>query len=135
MGQPALAPRQVRAPPKPFCPCRPLVRPVEPVARRTVPALALALLAVAWPAAAEPEPLPDPCGLRTCTVLGAPAGQSAEDVLQHGCAVWDISMPDSSQPVWESVVLDPDGCIREFLRRTLGWPPLAGTDGAVLMSL
>jgi hypothetical protein len=97
----------------------------------------LALLAVALPAAAEGDP----------SMLGIPVGPDVQDCLTPdlecpataaesfatssldaaegvACQAWELNTPDSSQPVWDAVILDPDGCIRSFLRRTLGWPPI-----------
>ena len=109
----------------------------------------LALLAVALPAVAEVA-LPavaegDP------SAFGIPLGPDVQECLDPdlecpatsaessssfamarldataglACQAWEINTPDANQPIWDTVILDPDGCIQSFIRRTLGWPPLS----------
>ena len=97
----------------------------------------LALLAVALPAAAEGDPsafgipLPD---VQDCldpdldcsaTSAGSSLAMSRLDVADGvACQAWELNTPDANQPIWDAVILDPDGCISSFIRRTLGWPPI-----------
>ena len=117
--------------------------------RRLLLTALLAALAVAPPAAAEGDPafgLPsgtDPgclpsdlsCAgpLDACDdLLGPCPAESQAAALGFGdstegmdsadgtaCRPWDLNMPDTNQSIWETFTLDPDGCLRSFLRRTL----------------
>jgi hypothetical protein len=126
------------------------------MARRLLLTALVAVLAVALPAAADEEPaasepfsetvgcLPlDPCSTAlpvvecetwdlecnlaaTCDGLApCPAEEELEDDGST-CSAFDLNLPNSNQPVADTLVLDPDGCLRNFIRRTLGLPP---TDG------
>jgi hypothetical protein len=97
-----------------------------------------AVVAIAWPATAAPlapavPAVPDPATLDaicldTCSaafVYSSPVGAAlspAVATLQCEFIGWD--MPSSDIPVTDLVRVDPDGCLRAFLHRTLGWPPL-----------
>lgn len=56
-----------------------------------------------------------------CPAESASAGEASEETDLTGCRVYTL---DASQGNLQGLVLDPDGCLREFLRRTLGWPPM-----------
>lgn len=99
----------------------------------------LALLAVALPAAAEGDP----------PAFGIPVGPDRLECLDpdlvcdevegtlppsevataegFACRAWDFNMPDNNQPLMDTIIADPDGCVRSFVRRTLGWPPIEST--------
>ena len=55
--------------------------------------------------------------------------------LGPGCRPWDLNMPDSNQSLAETLILDPEGCIQSFLRRTLGWPPTEAAEVGDLSEL
>ena len=69
----------------------------------------------------------DACGMDPGSCI-ADAEDSASMALTPSpdgttCRAWDLNMPDANQPLTEMFMLDPEGCIQSFLRRTLGWPP------------
>lgn len=102
------------------------------MSRRTLPALVVAVLAVAWPAAAQGvvpgEPAPEakgdvPLDLMASFQSAAVATQLwlLENALgafelsgaSHGsCAPYRLTMPGPNTPVTDAFVLDPNGCIR-----------------------
>jgi hypothetical protein len=113
------------------------------VRRFLLTALAV-VLAVALPASAEgpaSEPRLDPA---SCPPLDATC---LDGLAVPTCDPWDLICPaesasspetsgetgltgcrpysmDLSQGSLQGLIVDPDGCIYEFLRRTLGWPPV-----------
>lgn len=116
--------------------------------RRLLLTALLTLLAVAPPAAAEEDPAPsgipagpgmgsclpsdlacaheeasamcDPLSMACPVEADALSVDSAHvESTESACQAVDMNMPGTGQPV----ILDPDGCIRSFIRRTLGWPP------------
>ena len=112
--------------------------------RRLLLTALLATLAVALPAAAEGDPAaPESppgsdapacqpsdlfCGL-ALNLYGVPT--VGEEFQGHSdtrddsaCRAWSMNWPDGNRPVTDTVIVDPDGCLRSFVRRTLGWPPL-----------
>jgi hypothetical protein len=108
--------------------------------RRLLLTAFLATLAVALPAAAEEDPsafgIPIGSDAQDCLTpdlacLGEADGSSAASEAESGegfaCRAWDLNMPDNNQPLMDTLILDPDGCVRSFIRRTLGWPPIEWT--------
>ncbi|MEA3137146.1 MAG: hypothetical protein QOJ26_483 [Thermoplasmata archaeon] len=112
--------------------------------RRLLLIALVATLAVALPAAADedppasdPGPASEPCqpldlsciqpaeavqcdeGMASCSVdLGVlPSTGSQQDT----CPVYDLNMQPNTPT--GLIVLDPGGCLRAYIRRTLGWPP------------
>ena len=116
---------------------------------RRLPSIALlAVLAVALPAAAEEdpgasEPGSDPASECLpldpfCTVL-APVAEceaweldcnlaeapSLEDAAPSSvCRAVEYNSLAENRPLWETVVVDPDGCLVEWVKRSLGIPPI-----------
>lgn len=129
--------------------------------RRLLLTALLAALAVALPVAAEEDPafgLPsgsDPAGclssdlscvgpLDVCDpLLGSCWGgesQSASLSAMHvaesmECRPWDLNTPSTNTSIWETLIVDPDGCIRSFVRRTLDRLPPFATDSAIASPL
>ena len=114
--------------------------------RRLLLTALLAALAVALPAAAEADPAFGPptgsdpsgclpsnlfCGLDLCSGALDPCAlddPSASFSLYQAvggavdeptCRAWDVNMPDAEQSIWETVTVDPEGCIRRYVWETL----------------
>lgn len=114
--------------------------------RRFLLTVLLSVLAIALPASAQEtsvsEPaagsaaqgcplsdlacLPDPDS--ACDALeGCPPGDSdlvLASALYGGggggsCRPWDMNLPDDSQPIEETLILDPDGCTRDCVREII----------------
>jgi hypothetical protein len=124
--------------------------------RRLLLTALVATLAVALPAAADEDPaasappeqavgpacqpfdlscLPGPdldvvecdSSLTTCSpdTSGLPEPGDDEGLAEQ-CKAYEFTMPGDG-PMTQIVVIDPEGCIRNYIRRTLGWPP-SGQD-------
>jgi hypothetical protein len=80
------------------------------VAMSCAGAAADACVAQAWSCAAD-------------AVETSSAWAAARSLEGPACRSWDLNTPDANQPLTETFILDPEGCLQSFLRRTLGWPP------------
>jgi hypothetical protein len=113
--------------------------------RRLLSIALLAVLAVALPAAAEEDPaasepgldpadcpplepcttsLPDACEAwdLECNLAEAPSLEDATP--SSACRAVEYNSPTENGPVWEMVVVDPEGCLMEWVKRSLGIPPI-----------
>jgi hypothetical protein len=39
------------------------------------------------------------------------------------CRPYRVTQPGDNTPITDALAVDPDGCMRASLRRTVGWPP------------
>ena len=112
--------------------------------RRLLWAALATMLAVALPAAADEaspsDPSSDPLS-SACSSLAASLCASTAFAVAPGyeggeegaCEAWEINTPGSGAPLTETLVVDPDGCIRGVVRRILDWPPVeTHVDGRIL---
>lgn len=113
--------------------------------RRLLLTALLATLAVALPAAAEEDPVfglasgSDPWGclpsdlscLGAADACDAWLGSCSSDGSQSAsfgplqtadslaCRAWSLNWPDNNQPLLDTFVFDPDGCLRRLVWRTV----------------
>ena len=95
------------------------------VVLRSVPLLLAALTLFAIPASAQEVPADD-AGPSACSVYdwNLPGEKPGLDPLHED--VDEMALKVGTWAVGAVVnmfIVDPDGCIRSFIRRTLGWPP------------
>jgi hypothetical protein len=82
----------------------------------------------------DPTSPPDPFAVMAFSVSVANAASwlvGAEIGLAgHArCRPYSVTVPGPNTPVTEAVAVDPDGCLRDCLQRTIGWSDQAEAAG------
>lgn len=70
-------------------------------------------------------------GLHGISIGGSDGGEATAS-----CRVYDLTMPGQNTPLDQAFTLDPEGClrgyVRDYLRQALGWaPPVAESSPAL----
>lgn len=70
-----------------------------------------------------------------CNLEQAPSVEETRE--STSCRAFEYNSISQNQPVWETLVVDPDGCLKAWAKRTLGIPPVeaAVEDAHPLSSL
>jgi hypothetical protein len=99
----------------------------------------VALLVVALPVSADDEPSDAPPDAEPCLPLqqgcafpGPPVEPPVDLPDQASfltgydwaqCSAFDYNAPSQNTPLADTLVVDPDGCLRRFVHQTVGLPP------------